>query len=234
MSERWPVKFLWFMMLLLCGLGAWMLGRSQGTQNALQLANTPVSASVNQRSLQRIDYLEQELNRIQTILNSIEMENKVLAAKSVHLEKALEVSMKESLEDSSELELYRRIEKSDALPQSISIERVAIQSTKPLSLNLTLVQWRGRERVAGQVSALANQRSAEDMAVESRHRLLSDPESFRPVDFDFRFSQSVSVPVFSDSDETPEFIQIHVQPADKAHDPLVKRIEWTELAEIVD
>jgi hypothetical protein len=234
MSEGWPVKFLWFLILLLCGLGAWMLGRYQGTQNAVNLATAQAASSVNQASLQRIAYLEQELSTIQANLNSVNTENKALSAKSVHLEKALETSLTEALEDSHALDLYRRIENSDAPPQSISIEKVEIQSTKPLSLNLTLVQWRGRERVAGQISALADQRLAEDKAVLSRHKSLADPESYRPVNFDFRFFQSVSVPVFVDTDEPPDFIQIHVQPDDKTRDPLVKRIAWTELAGIVD
>lgn len=211
-----------------------MLGRYQGSQNAIDLATLRADTIVNQKSLQRIEYLEQELSRIQLLLGSVEKENKALAAKSIDLEKAVDTSLGDAIRDSADLELYRRIERSDAAPGSIAIDEVVLQNTQPLSVGLTLVQWRGREKVAGKVSVSANQFSRGESAVLSKHSLSADRDSFLPVDFQFRFFQKVSVPVPIDPDNPPDFIEIEVKTKNLGHHGLVKRVDWTELSEIVD
>lgn len=231
MSGLLPRKTLWTMVSLLLIAGAWLLGRHQGTQQALETAISQASDSISLRDSERILFLEQELARNANTLNASTRAIEAAEARSVVLEDALDESLKLSVDDAAELALYRRIATSTE-PHTLAVEGVLWDESVPASIDLTLIQWRGRERVQGQVqislgfAQSQSQSQNESGAAEQQSVLV---EAIPPVEFDFRFFQKLTVPVDVALDAKPDFIEIRVKPGKSRLRALVKRIEWPDL-----
>ena len=124
--------------------------------------------------------------------------------------------------DRAELELYRRIG-SDELPRGLALDSIERRAGPPPTLALTLVQVRGRERVAGRV----------EVGVEGAETEDETGVTLWGAEFDLRFFETLEVPLQGLEGDFPEAIVVDVLPEDGRHEPFRRRIAREEIR-IVD
>lgn len=127
-------------------------------------------------------------------------------------------------DDAAELALYRRIG-AESARTGLGIDAVQVrEGASGRSLDITLVQARGRDRVAGTlgVSILSADEPAQrvELAPDSGDDALA---------FDLRFFETLSVPLgqtLAASGITPDRLSISVQPASGKHPAFVDIRDW--------
>lgn len=125
-----------------------------------------------------------------------------------------------SLEDTAELELYRRIANESA-PTGLSIDSLAWQGGSTNELQVTLVQARGRGRVSGTLG-LSLLREVDG---ETRRMVIRTVDE-NPVSFDFRFFETLHIPVERILEFQPEWLEIDVSADSKQHKPFQETLDW--------
>ena len=204
-----------------------------------------------------IDDLQIALSSKEVELATLNSLAQVNSARTGALTDQMEAQMRQNLVDAHDLELYRKIENTET-SRSIDIETLKWDSGKPSFLEMTLVQWQGRERVDGQVqvsleydramdSVPATQASAD--AVESASeeadatRIFDDAliqMDLEPIPFAFRFFQTLAITLPGDFGSAeaqtgqfvvPNAIDVRVTPSDDRIQPVEVRFLWNDVAE---
>ncbi len=129
--------------------------------------------------------------------------------------------LKLSQEDTSELELYRRIG-SETAPTGLSIDSLVWRGGDTNELQVTLLQARGRGRVSG-TFGLALLREVDG---ESRRLVIQSTVDENPTRFDFRFFQTLHIPVENMLEFQPDQLEIDVSPLSKRHKPFQETVDW--------
>jgi len=127
---------------------------------------------------------------------------------------------KMSLEAAAELELYRRIA-SESAPTGLSIDSLVWQGGSTNELQITLVQARGRGRVSGTLG-LSLLREVDG---ETRRLVIKTVEE-NPASFDFRFFETLHIPVEGMLEFHPEQLAIDVSPDSKLHKRFQETLDW--------
>ena len=204
-----------------------------------------------------IDDLQIALSSKEVELAALNSLAQVNSARTGALTDQLDTQMRQNLVDAHDLALYRKIENTET-SRSIDIETLKWDSGKPSALEMTLVQWQGRERVDGQVqvsleydramdSVPATQASAD--AVENAPkdadatRIFDDAliqMDLEPIPFAFRFFQTLAIALPGDfggaEAQTGQFvvpnaIDVRVTPSDDRIQPVEVRFLWNDVAE---
>jgi hypothetical protein len=130
-------------------------------------------------------------------------------------------ALKLSQEDTAELELYRRIA-SESATTGLSINSLVWQGGNTNVLQVTLLQARGRGRVSGTLG-LALLREVDG---ESRRLVIQSTVDKNPARFDFRFFQTLHIPVENMLEFQPDQLEIDVSPVSKRHKPFQEMVDW--------
>lgn len=187
---------------------AWLLGKRHGARQALAIAEQKMS-SVEAQAM--IDQLQNSQRQTEQLLTEAELAAQVSLARSQTLQKQLDEQMRDNLSNSSDLALYRKIETSQNA-RAIDVESLEWSRSQPATLELTLVQWQGRDRVEGELQlsfiysgdhTFANSPNAHADSAEkvdpaaTNADLLSDEAQggsltvdLEPLNFDFRFFET--------------------------------------------
>ena len=124
-------------------------------------------------------------------------------------------------DDQAELDLYRRIA-SDSTPSGLSIDNVTLEEN---ALAITLIQSRGRKSVNGIVQ-VALTRSDGDQ-VERLVLPASNGET--DIGFDFRFFETIEVPVNALEGFPAQQLEIMVLPSGEAYKPFKAEFPWEDV-----
>ena len=125
----------------------WLLGQRYGARQAMEVAAGYMSSAEAQSMIDDLQVALSAKDRELDALNSLAQVN---SARAEALTDQLDVQMQQNLVDAHDLALYRKIEKTE-ISRSIDIETLKWDSSKPSFLEMTLIQWQGRERVDGEV-----------------------------------------------------------------------------------
>ena len=170
-----------------------------------------------------IDDLQVALSAKDRELDALNSLAQVNSARAEALTDQLDVQMQQNLVDAHDLALYRKIEKTE-ISRSIDIETLKWDSGKPSFLEMTLIQWQGRERIDGEVQvSLEYDRAADSVPTTEES---ADPDAdpgantvadttseadatrvfddaliqmdLEPIPFTFRFFQTLAITLPSD------------------------------------
>ena len=141
----------------------WLLGQRHGARQAMEVAATYMSSSDAQSM---IDDLQIALSAKEVELDALNSLAQVNSARAQALTDQMDVQMRQNLDDAHDLALYRKIENTET-SRSIDVETLRWDSIEPSFLEMTLVQWQGRERVDGEVQVSLEYDRAMDSVLTS-------------------------------------------------------------------
>ena len=124
-------------------------------------------------------------------------------------------------DDRAELDLYRRIA-SDSTPSGLSIDNVSLEGN---ALAITLIQSRGRKSVNGIVQ-VALTRSKGD---QIERLLLPASSGETDIGFDFRFFETIELPIAGLDGFPPQQLEIEVRPSGEAYKAFKAEFPWEEV-----
>lgn len=230
---------------------SWLLGERHGAQQAMSVASSRMS-SIEAQS--EISELNAALRAKQIELEAANNRGRINASRLETLTNQLDAQMRQNLTDANDLELYRQIENSENA-RSIDIATLRRRSEQPLTIEMTLVQWQGRDRISGEAHISLEYLRTPDSAVKALEQpapaatlpeaeptmgledtyLMVDLES---VTFDFRFFQHLTLSVDSGDDQAadyqgtaPQAVVVRVAPTDERLKPVEKRFLWIDIVE---
>ena len=230
---------------------SWLLGERHGAQQAMSVASSRMS-SIEAQS--EIDELHAALRAKQIELEAANNLGQINSSRLEALTNQLDAQMRQNLTDANDLELYRLIENSENA-RSIDIATLRRRSEQPLTIELTLVQWQGRDRISGEAQISLEYLRTPDSAVNTLEEpvpaaTLPETESttefedtslmvdLESVTFDFRFFQHLTLSFDSGDDQaagyqgaTPEAVVVRVAPSDERLKPVEKRFLWIDIVE---
>ena len=201
---------------------------------AIDAAVAQASASIENEYQGRAAVLEQELALSRNALKTETARINTLQARNDVLENTLHQLQLDTDANTAELGLYRRIAGSEKPPGSLEVDSVHKTSEQPPQLHVTLIQWRGRDQVAGRMLIRLGFHGPENAATEVGNDRSPSMMALTPMPYQFRFFHKLAIDVTAGLDSDPDFIEIRLEPEGNRQEPLVKRIEWTELSEILD
>jgi len=138
------------LLVVLLVVAAWLIGRGQGSKAALEIASERVVNQLEIDALQRLKESRADIADMQDQVLVAQRQVEAADNTAAALQEALNASLQQSSEDAAELDLYRRIASSD-LARGLGIDSVQWRGDPLRKLTVTLVQWRGRNSVEGQV-----------------------------------------------------------------------------------
>jgi len=156
-------------------------------------------------------------------------EREMLRATVRSLRAALDEAGRLSAAERDELELYRRIG-ADGAPDGVAIDTLGRRGEDPATLYLTLVQARGRERVAGTVELVRLDAdvgaSPADESGGPRATLGDGPAATWSAPFDLRFFETLEIPL---DEAVPELVEIRIVPTEGPHAPFRQRFRRDDM-----
>ena len=208
----------------------WLLGQRYGATQAMEVAAGYMSSTEAQSI---IDDLQIALSAKEVELDTLNGLAQVNSARAGALTDQLDAQMRQNLVDAHDLALYRKIENTET-SRSIDIETIKWDSGKPSSLEMTLVQWQGRERVDGEVQValeydrVVDSEPVKEVSVDAVADASDETDAtgdadttnvfdnaliqmdLEPIPFAFRFFQTLAVKLPSDFDgaelQTGQFV----------------------------
>lgn len=254
MMSRIPGLVFYGLVLALCIPAAWLLGNKQATQRAaLQL-----------EQLQSLS--DQEQSRLQFVVGTLETEKQQLAlsleiadSRAAALQAELDDTLRQSIDDASELALYRRIAGAET-GNGLWVDSVTRSGALPEELSITLMQAQGRDRVSGDIGLtfvggrdgtdqrwlLADAATGElEEAPVGRDEIVNlQPDELlvssvgdsvvRVTPYEFRFFQTLLVTVGNITTINPDYVEIWILPEGEGSKPVVQRFRWTEIASVTE
>ncbi len=157
----------------------------------------------------------------QVALDAVTRERDVARETVRQLQMSLADAQRLTDHDQAELDLYRRIA-SDSTPSGLSIDNVAVTDDM---LAITLIQSRGRQSVNGvfQVS-LARVKNE-----QVERFVLPATNGETDIGFDFRFFETIEVPVAVMEDFLPQKLEIMVRPNGEAYKDFKAEFAWEDV-----
>lgn len=233
-------KALLALLIVALPAGAWFLGKRQGEREASALAASQFS-SVEAQAM--IDQLQTSLRNTELDLVETAEAVEVSMARTQTLRSMLEEQMRANATDAMDLDLYRQIE-ANQKPRAIEIESLSWNLSQPSILRLTLIQWMGRDRVAGKlVLSLEYVGDFSVDAVKNDEPTLKPDEltiDLDPVSFDFRFFQIFEISIPTDLDnagsgkrqiQLPSSVNVRIIPAEDSVGVMEMRFPWSDVAQ---
>ena len=210
---------------------AWQLGERRGRRRAEARAAVLV-ADASRAAEATIDAVPDgalEAEAAATLRGERDMLRETVRS----LRDALERADRLAADERAELELYRRVG-ADESAAGLAIDTLERRGGDPAVLRVTLVQVRGRDRVAGRVEVVPLGADARALPPESGREVLAALAEAVPgtwsVPFDLRFFETLEIPL---DGPFPEAIEVRVVPADEPHAPFRARFH-REAVRIVD
>ncbi|MBX2886832.1 MAG: hypothetical protein KTR32_43195 [Granulosicoccus sp.] len=229
MAQMIQIKPIGYLLILLAVVGAWMLGQRQGKALMVRgLYLSPDSAS-SAAAPDGAIAVRGQLAQTQHALSLANKENEALRAVTRDLQIALAEGQSLYDKDSAELNLYRRIGASEEAPRSLGIDSVVLSDSDPRELTFRLIQWRGRHSVHGEIDVSLGEIDSSDAQTRGQSSLQQKLTPLTTVDFRFRFFQELTIPIDQELQSVPDFLEIRVQPDGWRHEPVIERLEWSEL-----
>lgn len=198
---------------MFAGLGAvslllaWQLGAYQARQN-VEVDNQAVLAS---------------LRAAEADVARLRQERDVSRAAETVLRDRLSEATRIAADERAELELYRRLSEVSR-PVGLGVDRLRYlpgdDSAVDGMLEITLVQSRGRDRVAGTAEILLK-RGAETLQLPQ----------LTPQRFDLRFFQTLALPLDLDAVGVPDTATVVIRPDDERLEAVTVERAWTAVAE---
>lgn len=251
-----PNRILILLTCVVLILGSWLLGERHGEHQTLSAVSEQMSTAEAQLI---IDQLQVSLSEKEQEVSVLLQDIKAREARAQALLTQLDEQMRENMSSASDLALYRKIENSER-PRGLEVESVIWRASEPEKLEMILIQWKGTNRVTGEVRVALGYLAGESDAViadgDSRalagETALSDGQAATSalndnlrVDmeaqaFDFRFFQKIKIPMpstISASETgnpdlpTPEYVEVQVMSADNGVKTLNRKIPWKDISE---
>ncbi len=241
MMSSLSVRYLKVLLGGLCLVVVWILGMHQGQDKATEIVALARTAEQAQAAQQNARY-QRALDEATQQLDRITRDRDVATARAAQLQKVLAERLQQSSQDAAELSLYRRIAGTE-LQRGLQVDQVQYDAhSVPEKLAVTLIQYRGRDRVSGHigVSLVTTDQGDESRWVVTNpaSEALFELEPGQPVPavipFDLRFFQTLLVSVGDVSTIHPDSVEITIQSALEGQEATVQRIGWGEVGEIVD
>jgi len=138
-----------------------------------------------------------------------------------HLQQSLADAGRLTDKDKAELDLYRRIA-SDSTPGGLSIDNVIREEEQ---LAITLIQSRGRKAVNGVVK-VAVTRVKDD---KTERLIVPASTGENETEFDFRFFETINIPVLSVDGFAPQLLEITVSPNGEACKEFTAEFDWEDV-----
>lgn len=232
-------------------MGAWVYGKQEGVKQATAAVASGMS-SVEAQGL--INNLQFQLARREQELLALEARVTADSARTNMLLQQLETEMRETGKVKKELNLYRRIESGDQ-SRSIAVESLALSENDEQLIDLTLIQWQGRDRVAGEVRVTFHYAQGKPLARNVTSTFISGKQArgsqsgrvphsqdVKPVSFDFRFFQTLQIPIpagaadngpgsGNEEAEYPDSIEVQIIPKDSRLKRTRLNVPWKAVSE---
>ncbi len=236
MGKRYNNLLLVIIMTLMLA-GSWVLGERRGARQAMAIAATQMSSAEAQSI---IEQLQTSLSEARFNLERVQQSAEIAAARAQATQRLLDEQMRDDIDNSRDLALYRRIESSDNARELV-VDSLVWSPSQPSVIELTLIQWQGRDRVVGQLQLSLNFKhtpvdSGEiDSNTVDNEQLTMDLE---PVEFDLRFFQKINVQlpmeigVAADgkiTHKTPDSVLVSISPTDKRLRTRDTLISWSDI-----
>lgn len=240
---------MWISAALLVALVAGgMLGHRIAREDAASSAALARSQADRELRLQ-----QEQSELLQQKVDEIERAHAVAVARSESLQSTLDDTMKQMLQDADELALYRSIASGEnQRERGVAVDKVALAGD---TLEITLMQYRGRERVSGTLGisftgeqegvykrwVMTDSRTGELTAYElPRKPIASDDvsqwdeelwsESLVTIaPFELRFFQTIVVNAESITTFEPDNVEVLIQPDSKDLRRSIKRLPWSSV-----
>lgn len=197
---------------------------------------------------------QQVVDQLQSNIDQLSRASKVAEARSAALQSTLDESMKQSMDDADELALYRRIAGGDEA-SGLVVDKVELVGD---SLQITLVQFRGRNRASGAIGVsfagvhdgdyrrwvVIDARTGALERVVIGNERIADPagqlkgqapdgrwrmEVDTTIPFDLRFFQTLLVKAGNITSIEPEFVDVVIQPDGKGQKRSYQRFSWSDV-----
>lgn len=253
MIARIPGKVFPVVLLALCIPAAWLLGEHQ----------------MRERTAQQLDQLqsssEQDILRLQAAVSTLEADRQRLTlsldianSRAAALQAELDSMIGQSIDDASELALYRRIAGAETEKGLLvdALRRVGVRSDV---LSLTLIQAQGRDRASGDIAvtfvsspggvkqrwALVDGETGALKNITLTGEVVSVPPDeteisyladrvVKVASYDLRFFQTLLVTVGNITTIDPELVEIWILPSGKEKKPEIQRFSWSEIPSVVE
>ena len=240
----------WLLLVLVAFLLGWVAGGYRAQWGTLTTITKMRSDDVAQRE-QLLAELSDATSRLEVATRS----RNVAEARAESLQEKLDIASRQSIDDLSELALYRRIA-DEAAPTGLWIDSIKLgdsQSRELIALEITLVQSRGRGRAAGLISVTILDdscdgaplaQSGQNHQVPGGDDTDSEPAAatanppLEPTcgtsdaieaNFDLRFFQTVEILVEIAPPLAPEYVEVSIKPDGERLKSSVQRISWSEI-----
>lgn len=137
------------------------------------------------------------------------------------LQASLADALRVSDRDRAELDLYRRIA-SDSTPSGLSIDNVTLEAD---SLSITLIQSRGRKSVNGIVQVALTRSNSDQI----ERLILPARSGENEIGFDFRFFETIEVPMTAVGEFSPHQLEIVVRPNGEVYKEFKAEFAWEDV-----
>ncbi|MFK8081067.1 MAG: hypothetical protein AB8B97_12340 [Granulosicoccus sp.] len=231
-------------LVLLVGVAlicAWIVGQRYGRQEAFNVASGQLSSKEARSTIEQLQIVQHQLE--QDLAGAVS-QAEAASTRTRVLRDELDEQMRFNAKDKADLALYRRIESSEK-PNSMEIDSVSWSALRPFMLELTLIQWQGRDRIKGQVSVTLtySDSTISDSSGNENGQRLSDKLTvdLKPANFDFRFFQTIAVPIPSiDANNggsgnrqapAPDYLDIRINPVNERVKSVDARFVWSDVAQ---
>ena len=131
-------------------IGSWLLGKREGARQTLATVSEQLSTAEAQSM---IDQLQVSLSEKEQAVYVLSQDLKAREARAQALLRQLDEQMRDNISNASELALYHKIETSEN-PRGIEVESIMWRASQPATLEVTIIQWQGRNRVSGELSVV--------------------------------------------------------------------------------
>jgi len=191
---------------------AWSLGHKLGVEQERSVQDQVLIA-------ERDAWLEQRTS-LETQVGELQVERDVGKETITALRDAMHKQQRLSTSDANELQLFRRIAGAEGKARINASEDGSVAV-----LRITLIQSRGRDRVAGSLGVTLVGRRAG----ASHREVIASADNRQAPSFDMRFFQTVSVPTFLDEEFEIDRVEIAVKPRGVAYKPFQTVLPWGEI-----
>ncbi|MFK7993734.1 MAG: hypothetical protein AB8B87_06335 [Granulosicoccus sp.] len=233
MTDKFFNRVIFTLILAVLLTGAWVLGKRHGAREAYELASRELSSVEAQGIIEQLQVsLRQTEQDLADKVSALEAD----AARTQALRDLLDEQMRQKASDDIDLALYRKIETSQKDP-AVEVESLDWDASQPDILNLTLVQWQGRNRVRGEVAVTLGWSESKENEAKTSEVTVDLP----PMSFDFRFFQTFMVPMAPNVESSvstgkssipdPQYVDVRIAPADERLRGIEIRFSWSDVAE---
>ena len=201
---------------------AWQLGHRRGVEDGARAMSRSIAARDEASAAIAVERRE----RHEAELAALARERDIARATIETLSEELESRGELAAEERAELELYRRIGGEES-SSGLAIDAIERRAGPPATLAVTLVQARGRERVAGRVEVDPAGRDGSAVAG-------ADGGPAWSADFDLRFFETLEIPLERLGEPFPEAIVVSVTPDEGGRHKPFRRLFGRETIRTAD